>query len=181
MTTPLAALRRVVVGSTNPVKIGAARAVLQRLAPEVDVVGHAVPSGVPDQPWGDEETIRGALARARGACALEGAELGIGIEGGVVANDDGSLRTCAWAAVVARDGRKGVGGSLAMPLPTRVAQLVRDGMELGQAMDRVTGAHDVKRGAGAVGILTAGLVSRREAYEVLVAYALAPLLDDSRG
>lgn len=181
MANPLFMLRRVVVGSTNPVKIGAARTVLRRLAPDVEVVGHAVPSGVPDQPWGDDETIRGALARARGACALEGAELGIGIEGGVVANDDDSVRTCAWAAVVARDGRRGVGGSLAMPLPERVAQLVREGMELGHAMDHVTGVEDVKRGAGAVGILTAGLVSRQQAYEVLVAYALAPLLEDSNG
>lgn len=180
MTHSLATLRRVVVGSSNPVKVDAARAVLRRLAPEVEVTGHAVPSGVPDQPWGDDETIRGALARARRACALEGAEIGIGIEGGVVALDDGSVRTCAWAAVVTRDGREGIGGSLAMQLPERVAELVRGGMELGHAMDRVTGAHDVKRGAGAVGILTAGLVSRREAYEVLVAYALAPLLDGTR-
>jgi len=122
MSTPLASLRRVVVGSTNPVKVGAARAVLTRLAAGVDVSGRAIPSGVPDQPWGDEETIRGALARARGACATDGAELGIGIEGGVVAMDDGSVRTCAWAAVVTRDGREGVGGSLAMQLPERVAE-----------------------------------------------------------
>jgi inosine/xanthosine triphosphatase len=176
MTPPLASLRRVVVGSTNPVKVGAARAVLQRLAAGVEVTGHAIASGVPDQPWGDDETIRGALARARGACALDGAELGVGIEGGVVAMDDGSVRTCAWAAVVTRDGREGVGGSLAMRLPERIAALVRGGLELGHAMDRVTGEHDVKRGAGAVGILTAGLVSRQEAYEVLVAYALAPIL-----
>ena len=176
MTTSLASLRRVIVGSNNPVKVGAARAVLQRIAPRVDVTGHPIPSGVPDQPWGDDETIRGALARARGACAMDGAELGIGIEGGVVAGDDGSVRTCAWAAVVARDGREGVGGSLAMQLPEHVAALVRGGMELGHAMDHVTGSLDVKRGAGAVGILTAGLVSRQQAYEVLVAYALAPLL-----
>jgi non-canonical (house-cleaning) NTP pyrophosphatase len=33
-----------------------------------------------------------------------------------------------------------------------------------------------KHGKGAVGILTAGLVDRQRAYEVLVSYALAPLL-----
>jgi inosine/xanthosine triphosphatase len=176
MTTPLATLRRVVVGSTNPVKVKAARAVLQRLSPDVKVIGHGVPSGVRDQPWGDDETIRGAVARARGACAVGDAELGVGIEGGVVAMADGSVRTCAWAAVVTRDGREGVGGSLAMLLPQDVAALVRCGMELGHAMDRVSGERNVKHGAGAVGILTAGLVSRQEAYEVLVAYALAPLL-----
>jgi len=176
MTSQLGSLRRVIVGSTNPVKVGAVRAVIHRLAPRADIMGHAAPSGVPDQPWGDDETIRGAVARARAACAMGDAELGVGIEGGVVANADGSVRTCAWAAVVSRDGREGIGGSLAMPLPERIAALVRGGLELGDAMDRMTGAHDVKRGAGAVGILTGGLVSRQQAYEVLVAYALAPFL-----
>ena len=44
------------------------------------------------------------------------------------------MRTCAWAAVVRRDGRVGVGGSLAMPLPTgrgararRASSSARDG------------------------------------------------------
>jgi non-canonical (house-cleaning) NTP pyrophosphatase len=43
-------------------------------------------------------------------------------------------------------------------------------------MDRASGRRDTKRGAGAVGILTAGLVDRQRAYEVLVTYALAPFL-----
>ena len=56
------------------------------------------------------------------------------------------------------------------------AALVRGGIELGHAMDQVSGGHDTKRGAGAVGILTAGLVDRQRAYEALVTYALAPFL-----
>jgi non-canonical (house-cleaning) NTP pyrophosphatase len=63
-----------------------------------------------------------------------------------------------------------------MILPDRVASLVRDGVELGHAMDRVTGEHNTKHHAGAVGILTAGLVDRQRAYEWLVTYALAPFL-----
>jgi inosine/xanthosine triphosphatase len=131
---------------------------------------------VPDQPWGDDETIRGALARARAARAALDADAGIGIEGGVVAHDDGAVRTCAWAVVVTRDGREGIGGSLSMMLPPPVAALVLAGMELGHAMDRVTGSHNVKQGVGAVGVLTHGLVTRQQAYETIVAYALAPLL-----
>jgi inosine/xanthosine triphosphatase len=173
---PHLALTRVAVGSLNPVKLGAARGVVHRLVPGAEVTGVAVDSGVPDQPWGDAETIRGALARARAAQAATDADVGIGIEGGVVATDDGAVRTCAWAAVATRDGRVGVGGSLAMSLPPRVAELVRGGMELGHAMDAVTGTHNVKQGLGAVGILTHGLVTRQQAYETLVAYALAPLL-----
>jgi non-canonical (house-cleaning) NTP pyrophosphatase len=43
-------------------------------------------------------------------------------------------------------------------------------------MDQLVSAHDTKRGKGAVGILTADLVDRQRAYEVLVTYALAPFL-----
>jgi inosine/xanthosine triphosphatase len=172
----LAAVRRVAVGSTNPVKIGAVRSVLAVAAPQATVDGIAVASGVPDQPRGDDETIRGARARAVAAQHALDAELGVGIEGGIVEEGNGSMRTCAWAVVVDRSGRIGVGGSLAMPLPERVASMIRDGLELGHAMDRLVGAHDTKRGAGAVGILTNGLVDRQGAYETLVAYALAPFL-----
>ena len=177
--TSLLAVRSVAVGSINPVKIAAVRAVISRVAPGATVDGVAVPSGVPDQPRGDEETIRGARARAVAARERLRAELGVGIEGGVVEERDGSMRTCAWAVVVSHDGRSGTGGSLAMPLPPAVADAVRGGAELGHAMDAVTGLHDTKRGQGAVGILTSGLIDRQRAYESLITYALAPFLTPS--
>jgi inosine/xanthosine triphosphatase len=175
-TISIDSLRLVAVGSTNPVKCAAVRAVLEPLAPNARVDAVRVASTVRDQPFGDDETIRGALARARAARDALGADLGIGIEGGVVEERDGRLRTCAWAAIIDAGGKQGVGGSLAMPLPDAVARMVRDGLELGHAMDRLIGEHDTKRGRGAVGILTQGLVDRQRAYEVLVAYALAPFV-----
>ena len=166
---------RVAVGSRNPVKIAAVRAVLARIAPDAVVDGIAVASSVPDQPWGDEETIRGARTRATAALQAHDADLAIGLEGGVVQRGD-EVWSCAWAVAVDRAGRAGTGGSLAMPLPPRVAALLRDGMELGHAMDALTGAENTKHREGAVGVLTAGLIDRQGAYEVLVTYALAPWL-----
>jgi inosine/xanthosine triphosphatase len=175
MTDALQAVRLVAVGSLNPVKIGAARTCIHRLAPHVDVRGVAAESGVPDQPWGDDETIRGAVARAHAARSTLDADWGIGIEGGVVDAGD-VVRTCAWAAIVSREGREGIGGSLSLALPAAVGELVRGGMELGHAMDALTGEPKVKQGVGAVGILTLGLITRQQAYETLVAYAMVPLL-----
>lgn len=169
----LSDFRLIAVGSTNPVKLAATRAVASRVAPALRVEPVAVPSGVRDQPWGDDETIRGAVARARAAREALGADLGVGIEGGVAELPDGSLRTCAWAAVADADGHEGIGGSLAMPLPPAVARLLREGLELGDAIDRLAERRDTKRGVGAVGVLTAGLVDRQRAYEPLVAYALS--------
>ena len=58
-----------------------------------------MPSGVPDQPWGHEETRKGAIQRARGALLAEtGADYAVGIEGGVVKAGDG-LRSVAYVAI----------------------------------------------------------------------------------
>jgi len=167
---------RVAVGSRNPVKLAAVRAVLERVQPALQLEGVEVASGVPDQPMGDEETQRGARNRAMAALQLTGAELAVGLEGGVVALADGRMRSCAWAVVVDRDGREGMGGSLSMPLPDLVSARIRAGEELGHAMDAIAHAVDTKHGRGAVGILTAGLIDRQRAYEPMVAYALAPWL-----
>jgi inosine/xanthosine triphosphatase len=167
---------RVAVGSTNPVKLAAVRAVLARIQPGLPVEGVEVASGVPDQPMGDEETQRGARNRATAALALTGADLAVGLEGGVVALADGRMRSCAWAVVVDRDGLEGMGGSLSMPLPDRVADRIRAGEELGHAMDALANVVGTKHGRGAVGILTAGLIDRQGAYEPMVTYALAPWL-----
>ena len=166
------------MGSRNPVKVAAVRAVVGPLvAADARIEAVSVASTVRDQPWGDDETIRGAAARARAAREALDADLGVGLEGGVVEDAaSGALRTCAWAVVVGRDGRSGTGGSLAMPLPPAVADAVRAGAELGHAMDSLTGAVNTKQGAGAVGVLTAGLIDRQRAYEALVTYALAPWL-----
>lgn len=160
----------------NRVKIDAVRAVLARARVGASVEGIAAASEVPDQPRGDDETIRGARTRAERARHALGADLGVGLEGGVVELPDGSLRTCAWAVVVDATGRSGTGGSLAMPLPPAIAAMIAEGLELGDAMDRLIGEKGTKYGAGASGVFTAGLVNRQAAYESLVIYALAPWL-----
>jgi inosine/xanthosine triphosphatase len=169
----------VAVGSGNPVKIAAVRAVIASFAPNAKIESALVASGVPDQPWGDDETIRGATTRARAAREARDADIGVGIEGGVVEAPDGSVRTCAWAVVVDRDGRSGVGGSLALPVPTHVASLLRDGVELGHAMDIVSGSSNTKQRVGAVGLLTRGRIDRQRAYEIILTYALVPWLSES--
>jgi len=169
-------LSQVVVGSLNPVKIAAVRAVVQRVFPGALVSGVDAASGVPAQPFGDDETRQGAEARARAALLHSTATIAIGLEGGVVIEADGTMRTCAWAVAVSRDGHRGIGGSLAMPLPQHVAERILAGEELGHAMDAIADTVGTKHGRGAVGILTAGLIDRQRAYEPLVTYALAPWL-----
>ncbi len=170
-------MRRIAVGSTNPVKVAAVRAVIERIWKDCVVVAMDAESGVRPQPIGDDETQRGARSRAIFALAADpDTDLGVGIEGGVVVLPGGAMRTCAWAVAVDRGGGEGMGGSLAMPLPRAVAARIAGGEELGHAMDHVAQSLGTKWGRGAVGILTAGLIDRQRAYEPLVTYALAPWL-----
>lgn len=164
------------IGSTNPTKTRAVETVLRVLFDTIELVSLEVSSGISAQPVGDEETRRGAFNRACTVLARTDAEWGFGLEGGVIQTEFGVM-TSAWCVVVARDGRVGVGGSANMLLPDVVARRVmQDGRELGEAMDEYANTQDVKRGKGAIGILTRGLLDRQGAYEYIVKLALARMM-----
>jgi len=162
----------IAVGSLNPIKQQAAQAVLGAVFPHSTFTAVAVPSGVPEQPWGDDQTRTGAYNRALAARTTHNADFGVGLEGGVVETDFG-LMTNAWCAIIDRSGTVGVGGGSHTMLPPAVADMLRSGRELGEAMDAISGLQNTKQSLGAIGILTDGLSSRQQAYEVIVRFALA--------
>jgi len=166
---------KIAVGSTNPVKVEAVRVMVARIWPDVEVIPVSVPSGVSEMPMSDAEAIRGARNRALAAKAALGADLGVGLEGGVQLGD-GRLLLCGWVAVVDGNGREGIGGAGRLPLPPIIADRVLAGEELGPVMDDLVADHNTKQKGGAVGTLTAGLVPRADAFALGVAYALAPFV-----
>jgi inosine/xanthosine triphosphatase len=119
------------------------------------------------------ETRTGALNRAQTALKETDAELAVGLEGGVQESEFG-LMTCAWCVIVDRQGRTGVGGNSSTLLPSVVAEQLRQGVELGVAMDRLVNEHNTKWHDGAIGILTNNLETRQSAYETIIRLALAP-------
>lgn len=176
----------VAVGSRNPTKVGAVRRTLERVMAEqllpitgLEVRGVAVPSGVSDQPVGQEETRQGALERARrvlAELAPERAEWGVGIEGGIVQLEEG-LFTTAWCAIVDRHANTSFGGGLIMPLPPPMVRDLEAGYELGEATDRLYQVQNSKHAGGALGYLSKGLHSRQGAYEAIFIYALTSFLN----
>lgn len=161
----------IVLGSTNPVKLTAVKNVLSLVFEDAQFASISVPSGVQEQPIGDSETRLGAYNRAKAASAH--ADIGVGLEGGVIETEFGMM-TCAWCVLMAQDGTIGVGGGSHMMLPESVAAAVRSGTELGLAMDAFVGQENTKHKAGAIGILTDGLLNRQQAYEAIIKLACAP-------
>lgn len=166
---------KIAVGSTNPVKIRATKNIVRKIFPRAKIVALEVPSGVPAQPRGDKQTQRGAINRARAARRAANADWGVGLEGGIVVNEFGTM-TCAWVAIVDRTGRVGIGGSTNMLLPRQVASRLKRGVELGDAMDEFAKIRGVKRKMGAIGVLTKGLFDRQRSYEIILAFAAVRFL-----
>jgi inosine/xanthosine triphosphatase len=162
----------VALGSLNPVKLAATRAAVGRVFPLATVASVDVQSSGPAQPIGDDAAAAGALERADGARRVGDADYGIGLEGGVRQLPGGGWGVCAWAAVVDGDGRVALGGGPIVPLPASAADQVLAGEELGSVMDRLVGAPDTRKGAGAYGILTGGLLDRTMAFEQALLVAL---------
>ncbi len=177
---PAVVLMKVAVGSSSSEsKVRATEAVCARLFPGAEVVAVPVDSGVSPQPTSDEETIRGALRRAHEALQRAGADLGIGIEGGVH-RDRYGVWMCAWVAAVDRSGRQGLSCGVRFRLPQWMAARALAGEELGAIVDALAGpgAHE---DLGAIGLLTRGAVDRQAALEQAVAAALIPFLEPPSG
>ncbi len=167
---------RIVVASQNPVKLRAAKSAFERMFPRrrFEVGGVSVSSGVADQPLSAGETLRGARQRASNARAAEPeADYWVGIEGGI---EDGlnGMACFAWVQVLGFDGLAGTGQTAVFYLPREVADLVRAGVELGLADDRVFGRENSKQGNGAIGLLTDDVVDREAYYVQAVIMALVP-------
>jgi inosine/xanthosine triphosphatase len=165
----------IVVSSKNPVKIKAARQGFTTLLPaDYDIKEISVPSGVPEQPFSDKETLQGALNRVQNARnALPDADYWVGIEGGVD-NYDEAILNFAWIVVTDRNGQTGKARTASYYLPEESAQLLREGMELGHADDKVFGRVNSKQQSGSVGLLTDNVVDRAAFYTQAVILALIP-------
>jgi inosine/xanthosine triphosphatase len=164
------------VGSENPVKINCVAEAIAEFWPEARTVGVNTDSGVSAQPSSDQEMLLGALNRAQQALQkIPEADFGVGIEGGTLDAEDG-MWAYAWIVIVDRSGRVGKGQSGRFLLPEVIARLVREGVELGEADDRVFGRNNSKQADGAIGILSDGRITRLKLYQPAVTFALLPFI-----
>lgn len=167
---------KILVGSTNPVKIKAVEKAFQLCLPQESwsIEGMKVESGVSDQPMTDEETYAGAQYRV-GQLLSNAADYYVGLEGGLEPFQD-QLQAFAWIYIKSRD-RISFARTSTFILPPKIADLVKGGMELGDADDVVFGMSNSKQKMGAIGLLTKGLTDRARYYEEAVQKALIPFMN----
>ncbi|WAA10089.1 DUF84 family protein [Fervidibacillus albus] len=155
---------KIAIGSTNRAKIEA----VQRAFSDDIVVSVNVPSGVNAQPFSDEETIRGAIQRAKNALEKTDVHIGIGLEGGVMESPHG-LMLCNWGALMSKsDSSPIIAGGARILLPEMISERLRKGEELGPIMDDYCKRTNIRHHEGAIGIFTNGLITRGEMFSHVV-------------
>jgi inosine/xanthosine triphosphatase len=172
---------KIVVASKNPVKMNAAARGFEKMFPGkfFEVEGVPVPSGVGDQPKTDSETILGAMNRIGAAYEKNpSADFYVGIEGGIE-EKDGEIEVFAWIVVKSKDGRTGKGRAGTFFLPEKMAELIRQGKELGEVDDIIFGRTNSKHINGTVGVLTDDVIDRTEYYVHPVILALIPFKNEA--
>lgn len=165
---------KVVVGSTNPVKIEAVKQAFDKVFPEKkwQVVGIEVLSGVPNQPMSDLESIKGARNRAKNALKKVKADFGVGLEGGL--QQVGKCWfDCGWIVVLDKKGTEGIGSTIKMETPKKLMELIKKGMELGEANDVLFRTVNSKQAEGHFGLMTKNAITRTSGYKSGVIAALS--------
>ncbi len=167
--------RIITVTSNNPVKLRAALQGFTKMFPgeTFEVRSVTAPSGVRSQPIGDEETLRGAANRAQAARRQHPeSDYWVGIEGGID-EEGGEMSAFAWVYIAGGE-INGKGKSGTFYLPLKIASLVRQGKDLGEADDIIFGRSNSKQENGAIGLLTDNVMDRAALYETAIILALVP-------
>lgn len=168
---------RIVTGSDNPTKINAARIAFEKFFPNesIEVIGRKVDSGVSNQPKSENETITGAINRAKRALQATDADFGVGQEGGMNQIENKWFET-GWCVVIDKSGLIGIGSSIHMEIPPQLLEHIKNGNELGVATDIAFNTIESGKNAGFFGLMTNGNIDRTNAYADGIISALTRFL-----
>ena len=172
---------KVIVASENPTKIEAVKQALKEFSQfdKAEVSGVRVDSEVHKQPKNMEQTVQGAMNRARNA--FVGCDLSVGLESGLieVPNSKSGYMDITMCAIY--DGQNfHLGGSSVFESPKSMIDLVfSEDYEIGEAAKKAGFSDDSSIGSreGMIHVLTKGYLNRTEYSKQSVITALVHLLN----
>ncbi len=152
---------KIIVGSTNPQKVNAVKEMISHydFLSGAEVDGVSVDSGVSDQPQSIEETVQGAVNRAK--AAFQDCDYSFGIESGLIAVPHTEIMELCAVAVFDGSNVK-IGLSSAFEPPLKVVELMNQGMNMQDASfhSGVTDNPEIGSAGGLISILTRNRLDR---------------------
>ncbi len=156
---------KIYVGSLNPTKVAAVREAVADHPDfsSCDVIGSEVASDVSEQPKTIEETVRGAMNRARAAWQEGG--ISFGLESGLMEvpyTRTGYMDICVCAIYDGADYHHGISSAWECPVDV-TKMMLEDGMNMSEAFYKSGRTDDPSIGSsiGVISVLTGGRVDRK--------------------
>lgn len=165
------------IGTKNKAKLQAVEEILKEYLhlAEAKCEGIEVESGVSAQPLSLEETVRGAINRARASFfarsePASGGEVptySIGIESGLMqvpGSKSGHMDVCVCAIYDGKEVHLGLSSAWEFPDKRVMNLMLKEGLDMNQAAYKVGLTENEKVGSaeGSIGILTKGRLDRKE-------------------
>ncbi|WP_244163218.1 inosine/xanthosine triphosphatase [Paenibacillus pectinilyticus] len=147
------------------------------LATAVEPICHSVASGVSDQPMTEDETIIGAINRAKHVLeAVPEADIGLGLEGGLTYDSKHTNQWYLFSVCAAWDGQQlSVGRGVYFPIPHAIGEKLKQGeTELRHIIDELGSTIGSNHKEGAYGLFTDGRITRTDVFRDAVIAALTP-------
>ncbi|RMF29613.1 MAG: inosine/xanthosine triphosphatase [Candidatus Nitrosothermus koennekii] len=162
----------VAVGSLNMVKIEAVKEAFEEFYSNVIIKAIDARYNT-DQPLSLEDTVRGAIHRAKIAKGY--AEFGVGIEAGLMSVLDYHLNIQV-AAIIKDD--IAIGFSPAFQLPKKLERLVLEGLELDKAVEMLYNIKDIGEKGGIIEVLSRNRINRKSLISSAVKMALVKIVNN---
>ncbi|MFA5771852.1 MAG: inosine/xanthosine triphosphatase [Thermoplasmata archaeon] len=164
----------IAVGSTNNVKINAAKNVFSKIYKDISVKPVNIGIEIPEQPF-EKDVVSGAILRARTALEKAKSDFGIGIESGLFWNrDTENYYDVQYCAVIDKMGSITIGHGPGFQHPREVMSRIKKGETTGSAMEKLYGIKDIGKKMGAIGYLSNGLIDRTKLTEQAIIMAMVP-------
>ncbi|MFA6999944.1 MAG: inosine/xanthosine triphosphatase [Candidatus Paceibacterota bacterium] len=158
---------KIKVGTKNKAKVDSVIEIIEEYPhlKDSEVEGVNIESGVSDQPKSLEETINGAINRAKGI--FSDCDYGIGIESGMMSvpmSKSGYMDVCVCAIYDGKECHLGLSSAWEFPDTSVTDLIMKEGLDMSQAINKAGMTKNEKIGSeeGAIGILTKGRMTRKE-------------------
>ncbi len=185
------------LGSLNPSKKQGLEKAAKRLFRKFVIKAMKAESEISEQPF-DEETVEGAVNRAKAAYTATDADFGIGFESGIFKMGENNLHDIVICAIF--DGEKiTLGNSMGFQMPSQAIQMLKKGgfqfpvpgfgtklqnpkqfKDLGAVMAELSGIAEIGYKKGAIHYLSAGLLDRQMMNEQAFLCAMIPRISEAK-
>lgn len=155
----------IAIGSTNPIKIQAVKNALNN--EDIRVVSCSALSKVRPQPLSNEETLQGAINRAKDCLDKTKSTFAIGLEAGVVFLQN-QVYLCHWGVIIDRNQNSYFTNGPLILLPTEFHKPLLDGQNLEDIMHHSTGIESLGAKEGAIGVFTQNRLNREQVLTEMV-------------